>query len=413
MSDLSSEANVLSNTDILAATDKGIAFYNFAKPAEKPLQLLGGVSFKQVICSEAVDPDHSNTQTKLSIFGLSITGELYFLEGTRKFQGNALQFKSTELPIRVDVRDIACQYNSIPATSELVYTLNSRNDVRHLIRDSTTTLWNEMPITFRSPDAVINYPAYITTISVKNTNGDYAQDGVPLKITSEPLLVTANNRSYYINKNPTVIPTNASGQVTIVTPADELLGGPVFAVTVEHGQQSETVNAYAAQRVLDRLSRVKTGDDIKNAKSTTGKAVFPQTQSSTSVIDQQNYDDSAALLKRLPDMLVAVAPDAPVSVDSSASGDFTQGYKKLDNGDVQKDDSNWFLNAVHTVEGWVGDAFEWIKTQLKTAFKFVFRIVGKVINFILEIAGKVIKVIIEAVGPLVKAVSSSPSGIVR
>lgn len=392
---LADESN--SYTDLLAASEKGIGFYDHAKPTDKPLVILPDISFKQVVCSEAVDPKNPTTQSLLTIFGVSDGGELYFVQGTRQFKGNKMSFAHSGFPLREGVSRLSCQYNSLANASELVYLGTGKNEVKHLSRDPITTCWNEETLCFQATTKTTTYPAYITTIGVSSESGSTIARDFKLHITSEPMMVTANDRSYYLNRKPSTIACNSSGQITIVTPVDDLLGAPVFNVKVENAGVSQMVKVHAAQRVLRILSKVKDAKDISGAVSTNGQPIF---SSSSSDSRKESFQESAELLSNFGSMVHTIDPGAKdmVSITPTASQDLSIG--------VKKENKSWLENAATNVGEFLGDMLEMIKRGIKTGLKVVFRIIGPVIKIFLKIAGKVVEAVVKTVGPLLRAVSS-------
>jgi hypothetical protein len=179
---------------------------------------------------------------------------------------------------------------------------------------------------------------------------------------------------------PTPVPVDSNGQVTIVTRVEDVLHCPVYSVSCPNASgPAQTFKVHAAQRALERISKVKTGDDLITAKSTTGNLIFDQSSSKKDV-----YGSAASLLSTMPSALNAVDPSVAAIVPSPRNSilqDVTFTWPP--SGD------NWWEKALNVAEQLVGDVFEFIKNVARTAFRYVFRIVNKVLSFIVEIEGRV------------------------
>jgi hypothetical protein len=79
--------------DLLAATERRIAHYNFANPDNPPQFILDKIGMKQVVSYEAVDKDGPDLQTKVTIFAVSGANEIYYVEAWRSYASNTLRCK--------------------------------------------------------------------------------------------------------------------------------------------------------------------------------------------------------------------------------------------------------------------------------------------------------------------------------
>src|SRR5581483_10096499 len=95
------------------------------------------------------------------------------------------------------------------------------------------------------------------------------------KITSsEWVYATVNGLVYSIDKdNPAEIQTDIMGNVTIITMATDV-SVPIFHVEADFFDK--TLNIYPNGKVEKGLKSVKTGDDLKNARTQDGQPVLSQ-----------------------------------------------------------------------------------------------------------------------------------------
>jgi hypothetical protein len=108
-------------TDLLAATERGIVFCNFAAPDMPPQSVLSDIAMKQIVSYEAVDKDDPDVQTKLAIFALSDNNDLYYVEAWRPYATNFLSFRTSGFPMASNVARVSTQYNASQDATEIVY----------------------------------------------------------------------------------------------------------------------------------------------------------------------------------------------------------------------------------------------------------------------------------------------------
>lgn len=394
-------------TDLVVAGENGIGFVNYASPTAAPILVDGikDIGFKEVICSEAIDKQSNNTQTKLTLFAVSDDNELYFIQGTRQLKGNQVQLSSSGLPIRSDVQRISCQYNASTDTSELIFVTGGGSELKHLLRDPQTTCWNEHAIQFASANLLQKYNAYVTTVSITESTGRSFSSGFPANIKAESSMVVINDRSYSLSKNAAKIKTDQHGQFVIVSPVTDQLDAPIYDFEIESAGVSHSAKIYAAQRVIGILASVKDVNSLAAAKSSTGEAIFSQDEVNSK---KTEFEASATLLSSFPQMLSSVDEDTKqiVPAATNTSGDVTLCMEKDNNGDCTATDDSWFDMALKNTKAFVGDVLEFLRSMVKKVFKFAFKVVGKVVTFVIRIGAKVFSFVIETVGPLVRSVAN-------
>lgn len=356
-----------------------------------------------MVAAEATDPDNSDTQCKFTIFAVSDKDELHFITGTRQFKGNKVTFENSGFPIRTGVQIIAARVGEQTRTDDLIYLDDRGARVKQLMRDPVTTLWREKTLSFEAPSGATTFPAFVTTVSVKDIHSEAVGSGFPLEITSAPVHVTVNDRVCALSRQSTTFTTDALGQVTIVTPADDTLAAPVFEVTVRNGDKSSTNKVFAGQRVMERLGAFKSGSDLANAKAVDGTPVFSDIERQEC---SEGFAASGELLKSVPGMITNLDTDAKALVGDTAP--LTEKVYAYDTADKAQQSSvaDWISNAWTKTTKFIGDALEYLRSAVKATLKFAFKMVGKAIKFAFTIAGKAISFVIDTLDHFFPAFTS-------
>ncbi|KAF4428349.1 hypothetical protein FACUT_9380 [Fusarium acutatum] len=367
-------------TDLIVACEKGVGFINHRYPTSPPLQAKGlpSISFCDVVCSEEVNPS-KKTETCISIYAVSNAGELYFIQGSRKWSTNgAIELWSSGLPIRNNISKITCRYNTKVRSSQLIYTNDASSTLKYLLRDSDTGYWSDASISFAAPQQVSTYNAFVSTISIRDTRGRSVGQGFPVAIASISTSVLVNERSYTLSEQVTRVITNDQGQIVVVAAAMDSMKAPTYTIHISHEGIGHLATIEAGQRLVRLLSEVNSIDSIINAKSTTGELIFDK-----KMFDDKNQElqESVGLLQQFPALVEKVS-----SPTTTSGTDFIQ----LASGDRD----GGFLNII-------GDALEWIRNTTKSAVKLIIKPVLKGIKIALQFLDKVIDVVVDSVGPLI------------
>jgi len=82
--DVCTNANLYHLSDVYAATDHGVAFFDSQKLDKEPVVLLENTSFRQVVVSEVPNKkieNNPNIYSRLTLLAVSEANELYFIQG--------------------------------------------------------------------------------------------------------------------------------------------------------------------------------------------------------------------------------------------------------------------------------------------------------------------------------------------
>ena len=349
----------------------------------------------------------------LSILGVSEDDELYLIEGERNIANQGIpSFKCSGLPIRTDVAQIACHYNKQLDVMEFIYTTKKDNQIAHLARDPGTGVWVSTNLSAQGPGAVTKEKQYLTTITLSSkSTGNPVPEGYPVSLTSEPMFVKINDLAYRLNRaHPTIVKTNAVGQIDIVTAAPDQFGLPCLDITLDKFAERKpfTFSVDMSSRVMAMMSSIRSKEDLKSLNSpATGKPLF-------SGVSEQNLDASASLLSHFESLRRRTKEGAPNNHDSDDSASVgseetlvawdgtSQGTGKSQ--ETQEAAKPWIKKAIDVAVEFVGDVLEFLKTAVKQTVKFVVKIGAKILRFYLTIQGKVLSFVVKNTAALVRSV---------
>ncbi|KAJ3535989.1 hypothetical protein NM208_g6908 [Fusarium decemcellulare] len=371
-------------TDLILACENGVGFVNGRDILTPALKVKGlpSISFSDVVCSEDRNPAKPS-ETYISIYAISSAGELYFIQGSRKWSTNgSIELWSSGLPIRTNVSRITCRYNKKLRSSQLVYTKDGSNTLMHLLRDPDTGCWSDAAISFEAPQEVTRYNAFVSTISIRDTLGRSIGKGFPINIASESISVLVNERSYTLSEQVTRVTTNDQGQIVLVAAAMASIKAPKYMIHIANGGVNHLATIEAGQRLVRLLSEVNSKEAVINAKSTTGELIFDKKAFEGK---NQQLQESVELLQQFPTMV------DKVSTSNSSETNFIQ---------LASDDRDGgFLDVI-------GDVLEWIRNKAKEAVKLVVTPLMRGIKIALTFLDKVIDVVIDTVGPLLDLIGT-------
>ncbi|KAI5798600.1 hypothetical protein FPQ18DRAFT_420557 [Pyronema domesticum] len=422
-----SSLNPGSTTDILVAGD-GIGFINAEHPDiyQEQCHVLKGIDFSQVVGREKALSEY---ETMMTIFALSTDGELYYVEGSRTLNTEGTEMVMnfhtvSAIPIRSEVAQISAQFNASNNASELLYSSTTGNEIKHLMRDPTTSMWSETALTVRSlsmaqepnhEDPKIKYPAFITKIRLCGEDDlETVPEGYPVKITSDmPCLVTANGRALSLGKRPKEVLANSMGEITIISRVHGLLGAPTYKLSLfkylDEPKPKPEYSLQPAQRIIRLLGSIKSADDIKNAKDTTGKPVFDDTQ-------KRDYEAAAAMLKDFPDMMDGVSSTSTTTTepfDETLEDPILVTTFDKDGGSKTEastvEDSclpKWLDDAITVTGNFLGDVVEFLEKAFKAVLRFAIRVCGPVIKLYLWIQDKVIELVLGTAISVLRTIGS-------
>jgi hypothetical protein len=139
--------------------------------------------------------------------------------------------------------------------------------------------------------------------------------------------VLANNATYQLNPvTPINVSTDGNGLLRIALPVDLSLGAPSYNISLTEGSKTFSFDVTPNQRIIRALASISSGDQIKNATSTTGQKVFDDSTN----VKEGAFDALATTFKSLPNVLGTLGASA-----ESLGEDIIQAGKDLIVGFVQ------------------------------------------------------------------------------
>ncbi|MCB1804146.1 MAG: hypothetical protein KDJ99_03020 [Candidatus Competibacteraceae bacterium] len=250
------------SSDIFVGTDKGIFIINNARPADFQKVTDQLTNVHEIMVRQDRDT--------ISIWALSNPSTIHYIRGKK---GATVEWDAPIL-FSTDTIHIAPIRNKAMQANELFLVDQERNVVHHW-QDPGSTLWQQRTIKIKDSDFLIDFNSYTTQITLEDQDGNGLFNEV-LKVTaSEWTYVSANGLIYILDKsNPAEIPTDPTGRLTLVVMAQNI-STPILHI--EGDSFDKTLNIYPNGKVQKGLQSIKTGDDLKTAKTQDGKPVFGKT----------------------------------------------------------------------------------------------------------------------------------------
>ncbi|CAM1505029.1 Fc.00g106660.m01.CDS01 [Cosmosporella sp. VM-42] len=392
---------------ILIAADNGIGLTDNYKMNDPPRIMLEGIA-----CSNVLGFEHvvSRLESTVSLLATSTHGELFVIEGSRKGSNNDIVEFPASIPISIrdGVRGIAGCINHLTGAFETVYASNDSDTLKHLRRDTVTSMWTEAEMIVKSkiPNKKVKAPAFLVTLTLSNGNGIPVPVGYKVALASSPTPVYINDRSYNLTRRPQIVTANQFGQLQIAIPSGNSLGAaPVEVKFGPSTGDSKTYLIQPAQRVLHTMSSLSNGDALKNAQTSDNRPFFSEDMKQK---HHDKFNDAASALSRVPEMVSATQSGGKPS--SSSSESMIIAWQK-EGSRVSASGTDWVDTAVDAVGEAIGDVMEFLKKVVKSVVKVALKITGPVIRLILKIGAKVIRFVLDSVSSIVISLCTLLEGI--
>lgn len=206
------------------------------------------------------------------------------------------------------------------------------------------------------------------------------------------------------------VTADATGRLHIIIQADISISCPVIGVFVQSGNIGQFVPVEPRQRLVMGFELYKSGSDLKNAKSSTGKSIFPNTTIPDSTFDEvvKMLQTAVGFLKNTNPLGTGMAPSVPNPGFLTAESDVLSFGYRADLGSefVSSDEEKSILGAVGDV---VETVVERIGTVVKEVVKVGIQVVSGALNFIAKIAGKLYRWALNVEGMIIRRYAGFPS----
>jgi hypothetical protein len=199
---------------------------------------------------------------------------VYFIKGTittdKYIFNNPILFQKGCL-------HIAPMRNQQKQSNEL-FLVNQKENLIHLWQDPVSTIWQERVITIKSEGFLLNFNSFTTHIKIVDHNTGIPITGQKVELTSsEWTFVSINGKIYSLDKNtPAEIMPDFRGSIEIIYMAKDI-SPPILHLSASFLNQ--TINIYQNGKILNGISKIKSGANIQNAKDSEGNPILTKKQS--------------------------------------------------------------------------------------------------------------------------------------
>ncbi|KAL2669887.1 hypothetical protein Neosp_015184 [[Neocosmospora] mangrovei] len=349
------------------------------------------IAFRQVFYKETM---LSNPRRYLlSILAVSQDNELYVIDGERDPKNFGLPtFRYSGLPIRGHVGQIACHFNKELSSMEFIYTTQRDNQICHLARNPTTSVWTSTDLQIKGPATITKERQYLTTITISDSEGNPVPKGYTVALKSEPVFVTVNDLSYRLNRSQsTNVTTDSMRQIEITTAAPHQFAVSDIDVALsEYSEKPFTFSMNMASRVMSVMASIKSKDDLKSFRTESGKPMFDH-------VSDEKLEASAALVSNFDEFKKATK-------DDSADEHACDGDQSEVDATHSSEKKSWFGKALDVAVEYIGDAIEFQRKAVKFTVKWAIKIDGPIVEFIVRVGSKVLSIIVKTAVTLVRSV---------
>ncbi|EPS34733.1 hypothetical protein PDE_09697 [Penicillium oxalicum 114-2] len=401
---VSPNENYRGYTDIFAATDNGICFFDHTRLGRTPKILGSGIGFKEVVSSESIGPEEDTAH--IQVVAISSHNELFFFQGSRSTTSKTeVSWTESNVPIRTGVMHVACHYNRLSGACELVYASSSHDEIRHLSRDPRSSMWCENVLSVTSAGdgkqpKTTKRPASISTVTLHDGDGDPVPFEFEAYLSAEPALALINGAAYNLDGRPQKVPTNELGQLKIVLPLQHGIYATDIKISAESPhEQVRTHHVRSCSRALQTFNSIKEPSDLKNAVTTDGRPLFDEFKKKS--LADESLKSAVSVFKMIPSISQSQDTLIPLNVEAE---DIILCWEKTPEGKSTTTEHSWISDAMDVAGDFLGDVLEFLKKAVKTVVKLAMKIAGPVIMFIIRIGARVIRFALRTIGQLLSCI---------
>lgn len=287
-----------------------------------------------------------------------------------------------------------------------LFLISEDNTLSHFWQDQTSTLWQQMPIPIYDTGKAREFDSY--TLHVQFSCDELKKTFYEQKVkvwASAAIYVSINGQGYQLGpKTDVEVPLNFQGDLTIVNPVKSIVAPTLY---IQAPFMTETLEIDLTHKVEERLQKVKSGDDLKNATkydptSNTQVPLLPHkvsqdagTLNNVAQGVQQFLHTSNQIKKK------AKAPQQTWSLSFHKGGSVT--YKegseasthlatieaKSSTSSILSDLGHDFGDVLHWMEGVADEVGEFVIHMVDDAVHFVIQIGEDIYKFVLKTAEQV------------------------
>lgn len=286
-------------------------------------------------------------------------------------------------------------YLNLNAANNVLFAHLSGQKLLQFTQDPVTTSWSSRAISLppTSPDDVIEFNSFTTQITVQDDNGVPSRDSVVSLTSTSPVSVYVNNM--YQILTPTVPineRTNDLGAITIIQEVQSLCAVG-YQVQIA-GDSSSPVNIDPLSKAMQKLSCIKSGDDMANiqikSEDGTTKPLVPASVSSNT---RNTVAGSIVQLLQVRDTLPSNNPGAVSSISAQPS----QPYHSM--ALLQSTDNPIFVA--------IGDLVAFVREKWDLVEHYVIQKLEEGYHFILKLGDQVYAALLDSVSAVVMAIENA------
>ncbi len=289
--------NARGYTDLYVAGDSGLSVFpaltQQSNVSARPIADAQTIPEVRGLKELIVSTDSSET----SIWALDGQENLIYTTGDNSAQPNW----SYPVILRRQVAQIAPLRNQEKKTNE-IFIVGGDSSLAYLWQDPVTTLWKESDIPLPDTGKLLTFNCYTTHINLVDQLGRPLMDKTVNITASEWIYVTINGASYELDPtNPISIKPDIQGNITIINKVSTI-STPIFHLQADF--LDHVIDVDPAARIKDGLKQIKTGSDLRNAKTRGGQPLLQGTY------DDQTLNSSASAVQQLSALTTTLPQDS-------------------------------------------------------------------------------------------------------
>ncbi|KIM41722.1 hypothetical protein M413DRAFT_444968 [Hebeloma cylindrosporum] len=282
------------------------------------------------------------------------------------------------------------------STSQILVILDDNNQLSLLEQSIDSQVWTSTPFLVERREKMTQISAFMTHIEINDATKS------PLALTSFTLsssawvsvLVNGVFRSIPVKGTP--VKTDARGIITLVVPSQDMscYRFTLRDVAGSSHLPSNGVTIDPSSKVAQRLSTIKTADDLKNFTSGNGKRLLDGCTAS-----EQDIKNAAEALGAISNISFT-GNNPPANTWHGPSPALTASVL---HGSSSASVGGFLGSIIKTVKNALWDSWEWISRQVSKATEWLISKVNDAWNFVVTIAGKAWSFVLDGVNAVVKA----------
>ncbi|RHZ58240.1 uncharacterized protein CDV56_106126 [Aspergillus thermomutatus] len=274
--------------------------------------------------------------------------------------------------------------------------------IRH---DPQLGLWKPTPFYTPTLDKVVELKSYTTQIWVYNDDDSPRVDGEVLLQSSGYVDILMNGMPLQISPSGTPVVTDQEGLLTLIVPTDDISTYTFTVASTEGVSASDGAVVDPAVKVYDALSKIQTGDDLKNARLQNGDRLLE----SNSLDDYDLNEAAQAVAAAVSRRGATLTGQSSVTRAEPKHGMFGKNKERfyMRGGfiDMLDDAWNWLEGVFNDITAWAIEATEefchfWVEIAGQ-AYRWILNtaeMIGKAISWIFEKILEIAEKIIEWIG---------------